>query len=63
MNPIEIKNHLLRTNYRYDIETFLNKTHLWFSADIIGNFKCIYIIKNVHHKGHKLEYYQFRGYF
>jgi hypothetical protein len=28
MNPIEIKNHLLRTNYRYDIETFLNKTHL-----------------------------------
>lgn len=28
MNPIEIESDLIRTNYRYDIEKFLNETHL-----------------------------------
>lgn len=28
MNPIEIENNLIRTNYRYNIEKFLNETRL-----------------------------------
>lgn len=28
MNPIEIESDLVRTNYRYNIEKFLNETHL-----------------------------------
>ena len=28
MNPIEIENKLIRTNYKYNIEKFLNETHL-----------------------------------
>lgn len=28
MQPVEIKNEMLRTNYRYDIEAFLNETSI-----------------------------------
>lgn len=28
MNPVEIKSTLIRTNYRYDISSFLNETKL-----------------------------------
>lgn len=28
MNPVEINNHIIRTNYKYDIEDFLDKTKI-----------------------------------
>jgi hypothetical protein len=28
MNPVEINNHIIRTNYKYDVEDFLDKTKI-----------------------------------
>lgn len=28
MKPVEIKNHIIRTNYKYDVEDFLNQTKI-----------------------------------